>query len=608
MSVTIDTLEVQIQSNSTGAAAGIDALAKSLASLKANGKIGAAVSNLNNLAVALKNLTPVTSNANKLTALANSINTLSKAGSFARVINQLNKLPGALRSLSSINVDGSLGGKITGLATALAPLSQIKTTGFNTMVNSLSKIATVTESLNDGTITRFTERIRKLSEALTPLSTKMTTIQAGLHGLNSSAKSASTGVGHLGTKVNVTTMNLATLVTTIQGAMWIIMPMVRLFSSTISQALEWDGVAARFGRGFGDQAEEAYAWVKRLNEEMGINTQQFMQYSSIFSTMLQGFGVSLEDSSKMALGYTELTYDIWAGYNDVYKNFADAADAVKSAIAGEVEPIRRAGFTIVESTLEQTAANYGLEISLEKATEAQKSYLRYLTLVDQAHAQNLVGTYAKEMNTAEGVVRTFSQQLKSLAQSFGSLFLPMLVKVIPWLQALVDLLTEGIVLLAGFFGIEIQPIDWSGYSGGSTALEDIGGAADTATDSLGSAAKAAEDLKNAQEKQSKGDYSGAEKDISEALKKLGQPKNSDKQDKKSGKDGEKGKEDQESGDKNKDKKEQSGKDEAGEQEQNKMDARQSDALLQLMGQDEKKLRDAIKRNRQNRIAPVEKDW
>ena len=39
-----------------------------------------------------------------------------------------------------------------------------------------------------------------------------------------------------------------------------------------------------------------------------------------------------------------------------------------------------------------------------------------------------------------------------------------------------------------------------------------------------------------------------------------------------------------------------------------MDAQQSDALMQLMGQDEKILRDAVKRNRQNRIAPVEKDW
>ena len=170
---------------------------------------------------------------------------------------------------------------------------------------------------------------------------------------------------------------------------------------------------------------------------MGINTQQFMQYSSIYATMLTGFGVAHADATKMALGYTELTYDIWAGYNDVYKTFEEASEAVKSAIAGEVEPIRRAGFTIVESTLEMTAAKHGLSVSIEKATEAEKSYLRYLTLVDQAYSQNLVGTYAKELNTGEGLMRTFSQQLKSLAQAFGSLFLPALTAVMPYVQAFI---------------------------------------------------------------------------------------------------------------------------------------------------------------------------
>jgi hypothetical protein len=522
MSTTIDSLEIKIQSDSSRAAEGIEELAIALGDLKNSGKIGSTVKKLNELTAALKNLTAVTSNISTLTTLASSISTLSKAGSLTRVINQLNKLPTALRGLSSINVDGSLGAKVGGLATALAPLSQIKTGGFSTMVNSLSKIATVTESLDDGTITRFTERIRKLNEALTPLSTKMTTIQAGLRGLNTSARSAGDGMGRFGTKINTTTLNLASLVTAIQGAMWVIMPLVRLLSSTISEALEWDGIAARFGRGFGDQAQEVYTWIQRLNKEMGINTQQFMQYSSTYATMLSGFGVASEDASKMALGYMELTYDVWAGYNDVYKSLDDAATAIRSAIAGEVEPVRKAGFSIIESTMEktavekvqemlaatgdenilaQTAANHGLKISLESATEAQKSYLRYLTLTDQAYAQGLVGTYAAEMNTAEGVVRTFSQQLKSLAQSFGSLFLPVLVKVIPWLQALVDLLTEGIVLLAGFFGIEIQPVSWSS---GTSALEDIGGAADTAADSLdnttgaaGSAKKAIEDLKRA---------------------------------------------------------------------------------------------------------------
>lgn len=485
---TIDKLSIEIETNSSKAADGIEELAIALGDLKTNGSIGVAVKNLNGLAGALKNLAPVKSSSQKLSALARSINELSQTGSFTRVVNQLGKLPGALDGLSKLKINNDLGPKLEKLAQATTPLSNIKTGGLGTMVNALSKIGDVTAKLDDATIGKFADRVRKLNTELEPLSNKMTTIQAGLRGINSSAKRAGGGVREFGSRVNTTRLNLASLVTVVQGAISVLMPLVRLFSSTISEAIEWEGIAARFGRGFGDNAGEVYAWIQRLNEEMGINVQQFMQYSSVFATMLQGFGVGTEDAGKMALGYTELIYDIWAGYNDVYKNFADAADAVKSAIAGEVEPIRRAGFTIVESTLEQTAANHGLKISLESATEAQKSYLRYLTLVDQAHAQNLVGTYARELNTAEGLMRTFAQQLKSLAQAFGSLFLPILVKVMPWLQAFVNLLTEAIQRVAAFFGIKIQPVSWGG--GASGALGGVADSADSATGSLGDTADA----------------------------------------------------------------------------------------------------------------------
>ena len=227
---------------------------------------------------------------------------------------------------------------------------------------------------------------------------------------------------------------------------------------------------------------------------MGINVQQFMQYSSLYAQMLTGFGVASKDVSKMALGYTELTYDIWAAANDRYKTFEDAAEAVASAIAGEVEPIRRAGFTIVESTLAETAAYHGLNINIEKASEAQKSYLRYLTLVDQAHSTGVIGTYARELNTAEGVMRTLSQQLKSLAQAFGSLLLPVLVRIVPWIQAVVELLTEAVHAIANFFGIEIQQVDWTDYNAGiGDAADNTGALADGATD----VTKALKEMKNA---------------------------------------------------------------------------------------------------------------
>ena len=121
--------------------------------------------------------------------------------------------------------------------------------------------------------------------------------------------------------------------------------------------------------------------------------------------------------------------------------------------------------------------------------------------MDQAHAQNLVGTYAREMNTAEGMMRTFSQQLKTLAQTFGSLFLPILVKVMPWLSAFVELLGEGIIYMAGLFGIEIQPVDFSGFTGGSSTgvsgLEDVGSAAEDTKDSLDDTKDAVKDTTEA---------------------------------------------------------------------------------------------------------------
>lgn len=493
MSTTIDSLQIDIQTSSTNASAGIRDLAKSLGELKSSGAIGVATKNLKNLSDTLAAFKDASNATRSIGKLSGAMERLKSVGSLTGIANSIKKLSDNLGSIGNVSID-DVAPKIERIAAALAPLSAVKSGGINTMMNGLKKLGDVTKSLDDDTIAAFTERIEKLNDALGPLSQKMTTVQAGFKGINAAVKQTNVSVEQANTKVNVSVFNLSNLINVIQGVVQALEVVVQKLTEAISQAIEWDGIAARFGRGFGAQAEETYAWIQRLNEEMGINVQQFMQYSSVYATMLTGFGVAMEDAGKMALGYTELTYDIWAGYNDVYAGFADAAEAVKSAIAGEVEPIRRAGFTIVESTLEQTAANYGLSISLEKATEAEKSYLRYLTLVDQARAQGLVGTYAKELGTAEGLMRTFSQQLKSLAQAFGSLFLPILVEVMPYIQAFVELLTDAVKALAALFGITIQGVDWSGYETG------VGGATDSTddfTDSVGSATNAVKELKNA---------------------------------------------------------------------------------------------------------------
>lgn len=493
MGVTIDSIQIEIQSGSTNATQGIDALATSLERLKKSGTLTTVIKNLNGLSVALKGFSDASKSSTSLRTLAGAIERLKSVGSVTSIANSLTKLQAGLKSIESVNMD-NVAPQIQRIANAVIPLSTVNTRGFNSMINSLSKLEKVTASLDDDKIAAFAEKVKRLNAVLEPLSGKMTTLQAGFQGLNTAVRQTTISVEHANAKVDVSIFNFSNLANSISAVHSVLQSAAQGFAKLVNSAAQWDGISARFGKGFGAQAQETYEWIQRLNEEMGINVQQFMQYSSVYATMLTGFGVANEDASKMALGYAELTYDIWAGYNDIYKSFDDAAEAVRSAIAGEVEPIRRAGFTIIESTLEQTAANHGLEISLESATEAQKSYLRYLTLVDQAHSQNLIGTYAKEMNTAEGLMRTLTQQFKSLTQAFGSLFLPILVKVLPYVQAFVELLTEGVQAFAALFGITIQGVEWGDYNAGaSDAIENTEGV----TGALNDATAAAKELKNA---------------------------------------------------------------------------------------------------------------
>lgn len=440
MSTTIDSLQIEIQTSSSNAAGGIDSLAKSLERLKKVGSFNVVIKNLNNLSSALDKLQSTSSGLVKLNLLASSIESLKKAGSFGSVASSFSKLGTALKELESMEIDGVVA------------------------------------------------KIKELNDKVGPVSEKLVAIGNAFKAVNSKTIEASGGFSVFGGKVNTTALNLKNLISVAKDVWSVLKKVVNLLKKTMGEAIEWDGIAQRFGRGFGDQAEEVYSWVQRLNKEMGINTQQFMQYSSTYATMLKGFGVASEDASNMALGYMELTYDIWSGYNDIYKSLDDAASAVRSAIAGEVEPVRKAGFTIIESTLEQTAANHGLKISLEKATEAQKSYLRYLTMVDQAKAQGLVGNYARELNTAEGQMRTFNQQLKSLSQTFGSVFLPVLVKIMPWIQAFISLVGDAIMAVAAFFRVDIQKVSF-----GSS----IGASADSATSAVEGTTGALKDLKNA---------------------------------------------------------------------------------------------------------------
>lgn len=297
-------------------------------------------------------------------------------------------------------------------------------------------------------------------------------------------------------KFGATIKNAASGIASFIGSAVGIYGMGQALVSSLDAGMQWEGIAARFGEGFGEQADEAYAHVMKLQDALAINDQMFMQYSSNFATLGRGMGVPVEHIKDMSIGLTELAYDIYAKNNDFY-SIEEALDAVRSAYLGEIEPIRKAGISITEATLKEAAANYGLTQSVETMTEAQKMQLRYKVMVDQAFASSTVGTYAKEINTVEGSGRALIQQLRGLAQTIGSVLMPIVAAVMPYIQAFVMLLTMAIQAIGAFFGVSVKAPGWGG---GMDSLASSAGAAkesvDGVTDAIGGASKAAKKLKD----------------------------------------------------------------------------------------------------------------
>ena len=492
--VEIQGLEFQIQENSAGAVTGLENLKKALSGLKS--VTGSSVKGLDSTSKSIRELKNALSGLNsgdmsrKLTQIASGLRALEQVRGVkisSSIPNQLNALNAALK-----NVRWTDGDKIRTLVDGLRPLSELGRANMTSFINQLGKLPALIDELEKADVDKFTRQMKELAAAMKPFADEMQKVSNGFSAFPSRIQRLIASTDRYNNSVNRATTGTKAWSNALTG---IKLSTVLYASNRIGAALagymyqasEWEGIMYRFGRAFGEEAKENYKWINRLNSELKINVQQFMQYASIYGTMLKGFGVAQKDAAAMAMNYTELTYDIWAGYNDIYKSFEDAAVAVRSAIAGEVEPIRRAGFTIVDSQLKITAANYGIAYSTQSASEELKSYLRYLTLIDQAKAQNLIGTYAREMTTAEGLMRTLRQQLTSLSQAFGSFLLPALVKVLPYVQAFVELIGEAIAALAQLFGVDLKPVDF-GVSSGASAAGDM-------ADNLGDAAGAAKKLK-----------------------------------------------------------------------------------------------------------------
>ena len=214
----------------------------------------------------------------------------------------------------------------------------------------------------------------------------------------------------------------------------------------------------------GDGADAAYEYAESVQRLVGIDIKDWMQYQGVFKNLTAGFGVSSDAANVMSQNLTQLSYDLASFYN---KDVEVAFDKLSSAMSGQVKGLREFGIDTTVASLQEYALSKGIDTSVRSMTQAEKSLLRYNYIMEKS--VNMQGDMARTLVTPANALRILSAQLTQLKRALGNIISVVAAKFIPYVQAMVSIITDAAKSIANFFGFELPDIDYSGIGGNMTS-------------------------------------------------------------------------------------------------------------------------------------------
>ena len=482
-------IEFQIVNESAAASAGVEVLAKKLAELKTS--ISGSTTALSKVAAGISQIKNAVNNmntgdfANKMNRISSSLSNLKVQTDSLKISTSIGKQLTAINQAIT-NLPDTPGEKLRNLASGLQPLSELGRSNMTSFINQLKKLPEVITDLETADIGKFTQQMKDLASAMKPFADEMSKVSSGFSAFPSRIQRLITSTEQYNGTVRRATTSTNAWNSALKAISFVAIyrAAAKLLGIAIAKSSQYTEDLNLFTVSMGEYAEEAYNYAQKVSEVMGIDPAEWMRNQGVFNTIISGFGVAGDKAAFMSKNLTQLGYDLASFYN---LDFASAMQKVQSGIAGELEPMRRLGYDLSVARLEQERLNLGIDKSVSAMTQAEKSQLRYYAMMTQV--TQVQGDMARTLEQPANMLRVLKAQFEQCARAIGNLFIPILVKVLPFAIAVANALREIVAAIAGLFGVTLQAPDWGDSFGGATA------GSGAIADNMDSAAGSAKELK-----------------------------------------------------------------------------------------------------------------
>ena len=462
-------------------------------------------------------------------SLINAVSKLASAGADTRLTaNSLGYLAREMRTaVTTLSSVGSVSDNLISFTTAIGQLASagartgVTTRNLGTLAIELKKFMQTMASAP-----AVSNNVIQMTNALANLAN-----QGGRVG--SASNSIIRGLNNISTAMTRTkknTLSLAAAFGKLYASYWLVIRGLKKMWSSIEGSMDYvetfnyfsvamDKIGKEFGgqfKEYGYDSAEAYAnsFSERLEElttkmtgysigdngelmssnkiGLGLDPNQLMQFQAQVSSVTNSVGLIGETSVNVSKALSMLSSDMSSLFN---MDLSSVMGNLQSGLIGQSRALYKYGIDITNATLQQYAYNYGIEKSVSKMNQAEKMQLRMLAILDQSKVA--WGDQANTINSVANQWRIFKQQIANVGRTIGNLFLPIVQKVLPYVNGLIIAINKLLTSL----GFKIHGGSWlkdimDGISGGS-AVDDLEGITDETedmADGLDNASKSAKKL------------------------------------------------------------------------------------------------------------------
>ena len=380
------------------------------------------------------------------------------------------------------------------LMNGLAPLSVLDFSNLKNLgsvLNQLNKIPDLAQKLDSKTVGDFSTACQKLSAALTPLASQLDKVGNAFAKLPPQLSKVVTQANRVTAANERQKKSYLSLSNQMNGFMRNMAKLVSLkaiadyLGNAVAKFNDFYEAANMFGVSMGDMTNEASGFIDKMEQLLGIDPSEAMNAMANIYSMTKSFGLAKEQAYTLSKSLTQLGYDLSS-----LKNIpiSQAFTKIRSAMAGELEPMLQLGVDISQARLQQELLALGFNKQVSTLSQADKATLRYIAILKQT--TDAQGDFARTLSSPANMIRILKAQLSGLARDVGSLLYPAFKAILPVLIAAVELIREFVQWVAKLMGVKVVLTD---FAKSADSVGGIGNAMDETTDSTKKAAKALKD-------------------------------------------------------------------------------------------------------------------